>query len=125
MKASKRPAVLILSMEEGSAVLGALRHFGVQRLAEIAGEKEGKQYSSKADTKAFFKEILDEVKARRDGGVPLVVVGPGFTKEHFLRSAREASPEVVEGASVVGTGQAGMTGIDFARMDIHNQLFHG
>ncbi len=111
VKASKRPAVLILSMEEGNAVLGALRHFGVQRLAEISGEKEGKQYRSRADTAAFFREVLDEVKVRREGGLPLVVVGPGFTKEDFLRYGREKSPEAVEGAAIVGTGQAGMTGI--------------
>ena len=112
VKASGRPSVLILSIEEGSAVVAALRHFGVQRLAEISGvQGGGKQYRSSRDDGPFFAEVLDELSARREGGTPLVVLGPGFTKEEFMRYSREKRPETVEGAAVLGTGQAGMAGI--------------
>ena len=44
----------------------------------------------------------------------LVVVGPGFTKEHFLKHGKEKEPQLFGKCIVHGTGNSGMNGVQEA-----------
>jgi len=44
-------------------------------------------------------------------GEPLIVLGPGFTKEALAKRIREKLPDATSAVSVQSTGQAGMAGI--------------
>jgi len=42
---------------------------------------------------------------------PVVILGPGFTKEEFLNYLKSGSPEIFRESTLAATGQAGMAGI--------------
>lgn len=110
--ATSRPLVTLLAIEENEAVVAVLRQYGVQRMADIAGHVSGKRHApTKGEEEAFFDEVLLALRDYRPEGGPLLVLGPGFAKERFLAYARQKGPDLVKGAAVEGTGQAGMTGI--------------
>ncbi|HLE96137.1 MAG TPA: mRNA surveillance protein pelota [Candidatus Thermoplasmatota archaeon] len=111
--ASKRPLVLVLAIEENEAVVAALRSYGVQRLVDVSGHASGKRYGAgdRAGRESFFDEILLALRTNRPQGAPLLVVGPGFTREDFLAYAKEKEPATVAGSVVEPTGQAGMAGV--------------
>ena len=111
--ATQQPRVVFVAIEENEATVALLRQYGVSKVADILGHASGKQYASdsKAAREAFFDEVLTAVREARPENAPLLVVGPGFTKDAFLAHGRNRMPDVVKGAAVEPTGQAGMTGI--------------
>jgi protein pelota len=44
----------------------------------------------------------------------IVIIGPGFTKEHLVKYGREKEPGIFEKCIVHGTGEPGMNGIQEA-----------
>jgi len=112
---AKKPAVVFLSIEDDNAVIAVLRQCGIEMLAEIRGDISGKFYKQKSRGKtAYFQEIMDKLNTVTDENTPLVIVGPGFAKEEFLRFASQDDPELVKRSSLKATGQAGLTGINEA-----------
>lgn len=112
IKATAQPLVTFLAIEENEAVVAVLRQYGVQRMAEVFGHQSGKQYASgRAEEEAFFEEVAMALKDYRPEGAPLLVLGPGFAKERFLAYARGKAADVVRGAAIEATGQAGMAGV--------------
>jgi len=111
VKCANRPLMLVLALEDDSATLGVLHHYGIRVAAQIGGRSGGKQYKEANAGKDFFESVLDVLRHERQDGKPLVVIGPGFTKEEFVKFVRDREPELVKGAVIEGTGQAGTTGI--------------
>lgn len=110
--ATARPLVTFLAIEENEAVIGVLRQYGVQRMAEVFGHASGKQYvGAKGEEESFFDEALMALRDYRPPDAPLLVLGPGFAKERFMAYARQKAADLVKGAAIEATGQAGMTGI--------------
>ena len=110
--ATGKPLVALLAIEENEAVVAVLRQSGVQKMAEVFGHVSGKRHApTKGDEESFFDEVLLALRDYRPEGAPLLVLGPGFAKERFLAYARQKQPDLVKGAAVEATGQAGMTAI--------------
>lgn len=110
--ATGKPLVALLAMEDNEAVVAVLRQYGVQKMADVVGHVSGKRYApTKGEEDAFFDEILLALRDYRPEGAPLLVLGPGFAKERFLQYARGKQPDLVKGAALEATGQAGMAGI--------------
>lgn len=110
--ATARPLVCILSIEDNEATVALLRQYGVQKMADVLGHVSGKRHApAKGEEDAFFDEVLLALREDRPENAPLIVIGPGFAKERFVRYAREKQPALVKGAAVEGTGQAGMAGV--------------
>ena len=42
-------------------------------------------YESKETSQEYFGEILSVIKPVKTEEAPLVVIGPGFTREHFVK----------------------------------------
>lgn len=101
---SKRPEVVIATIEEGDAIIGALRQWGVEEVTSISSsygkESSGRDY--------FFSEVLSTLE-KMDFKY-LVVAGPGFTKEDFMDMIKRESPELAESAIVVDTSTIGTRG---------------
>ncbi|HVL49321.1 MAG TPA: mRNA surveillance protein pelota [Candidatus Thermoplasmatota archaeon] len=113
--ATEKPRVTFLAIEENEAVVAVLRQYGVQKMADIVGHQSGKRFASSGrDEEAFFDEILLALRDYRGESSPLMIVGPGFAKERFMDHARAKQPDLVKGAAVEGTGQAGMAGVQEA-----------
>jgi len=112
--AAKRPLVTILSIDDEEATIAVLRQYGVQLHANIRGPPGGKMYRTDASTEGYFGETLAALKRVRASDSPLVVVGPGFTRESFLEFVRQRDPAWIGQLVTEGTGQSGMVGVQEA-----------
>jgi protein pelota len=112
VEATKRPLVTFLSIEDGNALIAKLHHYGVREIAVIDHTISGKQYKATKNEKLeFYKEVLDALKEYKKPEEPLIVLGPGFAKEEFMKFGREREKDLFSQTQVEATGQAGMTGI--------------
>ncbi len=79
VKNAQKPRVYFLALEHGSATLAVLRSYGIQEIANV--RKRGDE------DEEFFGEVLHLLLENWDGKYPLVIVGPGFYKENFVKFA--------------------------------------
>jgi len=112
VEATKRPLVTFLAIEDGNALIAKLHHYGVREVVNLDHTIPGKQYKSTRNEKVeFYKEVLAALLEYKAEDEPLIVIGPGFAKEEFLKMGREKEPELFKNALVEATGQAGMTAV--------------
>ena len=113
VKQSKEPLVLFVSLDDDTATVAVLRQSGIQKITDVDSKRSGKMYEdqSKDTVKEYFGEVLSIVKNNMTKNTALVVVGPGFTREHFVEFAREKEPELFEKVHINPTGHAGMNGV--------------
>lgn len=112
VEATKRPLVTFLAIEDGCALIARLHHYGVEQVANIEHNIPGKQYKGTKGEKAeFFADVLSTIKSSVQDGSPIIILGPGFAKEEFVKYARPLEPGLLKQAHIEATGQAGMTGI--------------
>jgi len=114
VKLSYQPIVVFVSLDEDSATIAVLRQSGVQWIADIDSRRSGKMYESEDKSKEYYGEIASVIKNYKDKESPLVVVGPGFTKEHFIEYGKNKDKTLFEKCYSHGTGTAGMNGIQEA-----------
>ncbi|MEM0202762.1 MAG: mRNA surveillance protein pelota [Archaeoglobaceae archaeon] len=102
---SKRPEVVILTIEEGEAIAGVLREWGVEEIFE-----ERSSYSKDYDgtREDFFAHVLEKLKTLNFRF--LVIAGPGFAKRDFHEFIASKAPDLVEKAIVVDTSSIGTRG---------------
>ena len=99
------------SIDDDKATVAILRQSGVQWIADIDSKRSGKMYESKYSEHEFFGEIISIIRSKMEISKVLVIVGPGFTKDHFVKYGREKEPQLFEKSYVHGTGYSGMNGI--------------
>jgi protein pelota len=102
VKASVYGVIHILTIEEGEAELFRLRQYGPESVMTlVAGSGKG----AETDTRAgFFEHVLAQVN---DISGPLIISGPGFIKDDFIKFAKNRSSASVERAIVVDTRRTG------------------
>ncbi len=103
VEASKRPEVVILTIEEGEAVAGVLRQWGIEEVFEV---RKGYSKDVGDGRKEFFAEVAAKLESMEFKY--LVIAGPGFAKKDFYEFLRERNPEMV--AILVDTSSIGMRG---------------
>ncbi len=114
VKLRDEPVLTFVSLDEDMASIAVLRQSGVQWIADVNSKRSGKMYDSKDTQNEYFNEILGVVKNNVDKGTNLVVVGSGFTKEHFVKYGREKEPSLFNKCLIHGTSNAGMNGVQEA-----------
>ncbi|MCL7411904.1 MAG: mRNA surveillance protein pelota [Methanosarcinaceae archaeon] len=105
--AAKRPKVILVAIEEGDADIGFVRHYGIEIYSHIT-QSSGKGEGTLREV--FFKSILDQLKTAAAGSESIVVAGPGFTKEDFMKYLRTQEPEMAETMLIEDTSSIGMSG---------------
>lgn len=110
VEASERPTVVFVAIEDTEAVIAMAREYGFKEFATITRNPGGKMYDSKSNEEAFLDDIIDKVVPLVKGE-PLVILGPGFTKEALARRIREKHRDLPSEVVIISTGQAGMTGV--------------
>jgi protein pelota len=106
---SEKPNLFFVAIEDTDAVIAAVREYGLKEYATITRSPQGKMY----DTKPNEVEYIDDVVGKLSmvlHGEPLIILGPGFTKEALARRVKEKIPQATS-VTVISTGQAGMAGI--------------
>ncbi len=112
--AAKRPLVTILCIDDEEATIAVLRQYGVQLHAVIKGPSGGKMFRTDESRDQYFGETLASLKRARPEGSPLVIVGPGFIREHFIAFVRARESTWLSQFVTEGTGQSGMVGVQEA-----------
>jgi protein pelota len=102
VKASVYGVIHILTLEEGEAELFRLRQYGPESILTItAGSGKG----GESDTRTgFFEQVLIPLTSLSG---PLIIAGPGFIKDDFIKFAKTRSCPSVNGAVVVETRRIG------------------
>jgi len=114
VKESKQPIVTFVSLDEDCATVAVLHQSGVQWIADIDSKRSGKMYENISDPNQYYSEILSVVKTNMNENAGLIIVGPGFTREHFVKYGREKNPEFFKNCHVYATGHSGMNGVQEA-----------
>jgi len=114
VKQRNQAILTFVSLDEDTATIAILRQSGVQWIADIDSKRSGKMYESKDNVTEYFGEIISVVKTNTQNDTTIVIVGPGFTKEHFVKYAREKNPDIFKHTLVHGTGTSSMNGINEA-----------
>jgi protein pelota len=114
VKHSKQAIITFLSIDEDNATIAVLRQSGVQWITDISSNRSGKMFESKDTEKEYLGEALSVVKQNKTEDSFLVIVGPGFAKEHFVKFGKLKDPELFEKYVVHTTGNSGMNGINEA-----------
>ena len=113
VEASEKPTVLFVSIEDTEAVIAVAREYGFKEVATITRNPEGKMYESKANEYAFLDETINKL-LQIATVEPLVILGPGFTKEALVQRLRDKHPDLASEVILISTGQAGMAGVQEA-----------
>lgn len=114
VKLSKQAILTFVSLDDDNATIAVLRQSGVQWITDIDSKRSGKMYESKDTESEYFGEIISVVRTNKTKDSTLVIVGPGFTKEHFVKHGKEKEPQLFEKFIVHGTGDSGMNGVQEA-----------
>ena len=110
-KASFR--AVALNVETDTIVFAELRTFGLRELKTINRAGGGKRKGGEAQ-KSFFERGVEQLKEIYNSGETLIVLGPGFPKEDFIRKCKEKFPEMINKYQTDTVGQGGMNGINEA-----------
>ena len=110
ISSSEKASLFFVAIEDTDAVIAAVREYGMKEYATITRNPQGKMYDAKPNEEEFLNEVVGKL-ALVLHGEPLIVLGPGFTKEALAKRIREKLPEAASAVSVQSTGQAGMAGI--------------
>jgi len=106
-----QPMLVFVSLDEDTANVVILYQSGVQSVAEIDAHRSGKMYESKETTGEYYGEILSVVRSVIKPDSPLVVIGSGFAREHFMKFAKEKDPALFEQTLTHATANAGLNGV--------------
>jgi protein pelota len=102
VKASVFGVIHILTLEEGEAELFRLRQFGPESAITITS---GSGKGGETDTRSgFFDAVL---KSIADVSGPLIIAGPGFIKDDFVKYAKNKNSAPAGRAIVIETRRIG------------------
>jgi protein pelota len=103
--------LIFVSLDEDKATVAILRQSGIQFITDIESKRSGKMYESKENEHEYYGEILSVLKTYKKMESPLIVIGSGFTREHFVKYGKVRDLELFGNCISHGTGQSGMNGI--------------
>jgi protein pelota len=102
VKASVYGVIHILTIEEGEAELFRLRQYGPESVVTITmGSGKGAELDTR---QAFFLQVLGSLSGVTG---PVIIAGPGFVKDDFVKFARGQDSAVTGRAVVVETRRIG------------------
>ena len=106
-----QPMLVFVSLDDDAATIALLYQSGVQCVAEIDAHRSGKMYESKETTPEYYGEIFSVLKTVKKPDSPLVIIGPGFTREHLMKAGKEKEPQLFQDSITHATANAGMNGV--------------
>ena len=102
VKASVYGVIHILTIEEGEAELFRLRQYGPESVVTITmGSGKGAELDTR---QVFFAQVLGSLSGITG---PVIIAGPGFVKDDFMKFARGQDSAVTGRAVVVETRRIG------------------
>ncbi|KXB09626.1 hypothetical protein AKJ35_00525 [candidate division MSBL1 archaeon SCGC-AAA833F18] len=115
-KASKRPKVLLIAVDDESATFGLVRQYGLEELTRIESGTPGKFY--KADREAAESKFYDEICSTMENfmkhkKIPrAIIAGPGFTKKEVYSHLQEKNPDLAPKTHLGNASTGGKSGLN-------------
>ena len=109
-KAVDSPDVIIATIEDGEAVAGIVRQYGVDELFSVRyGSGKGDGGSNKT---VFFEDVLKHLKNSflALDAEAIIIAGPGFIKDDFLSFVKAKDRELATQVRIVPTSSIGVSG---------------
>ncbi len=111
-KAVASPDVIVVTIEDGEAVAGVVRQYGVDELFSMrcsSGKGMGRGDESKND---FFYDVLKQLKNSfvSLAAEAIIIAGPGFVKNDFFAFLKEKDTELATRARTEQTSSVGTAG---------------
>ncbi|MBN3037170.1 MAG: mRNA surveillance protein pelota [Candidatus Diapherotrites archaeon] len=107
--ASRRPKLIIAVMDDEGTELALLREFTIERKGSIRSGKSGKDYEQKSVEAEYFHRVAEALNAAECEKI--VLAGPGFTKESFMKFVKERLPGLAGKIIVEDIGSSGHAGV--------------
>ena len=107
VKESKRPRVIILTIEEGEAAIGIVRQFTVEEFSDVRGSLGKGEGNYRGE---FFDEVVKRLSGVGEKADAVVIAGPGFTKEDFFKVLKNRIPAIAEKSVLEDTTSIGIQG---------------
>jgi protein pelota len=109
--AAQKPLISLLSLDDDDATIAQLRQYGLREVATIHAPGHGKMFPTADGKQTYFEEILEKLRQSQLAET-LVVLGPGFAREEFIKFLNSKDPDIARKTRGYGTGHAGMQGIN-------------
>jgi protein pelota len=111
-KAVGSPDVIVLTIEEGEAVAGVVRQYGVDELFSIRYSSGKGMESGEGSKKDFFYAVLNQLKSSflSIAAEAIIIAGPGFVKNDFFSFLKEKDSELAKRARTEQASSIGMSG---------------
>lgn len=110
--ATEEPKVTIVAMDDDEATVAVLRQFGAREIGHVDRFGGGKQYETSGTGEAdYFGQVRRILATTAPEGCPVVVVGPGFTRETFMGFLEENPVDNVGNIVTDSASQSGMPGV--------------
>ena len=114
VKQSTQALVTFVALDEDTATIAILRQSGVQWITDIDSKRSGKMFESTDTEKQYLGEIISVLKNNVQDKSSIVIIGPGFGKEHLYSYLKQNNQELIQKTQVHATAHSGMTGIQEA-----------
>lgn len=102
--------VIVVTIEEGEAIAGIVRQYGVDELFSVRySSGKGMGDSSKKD---FFNDLFKHVKNsfQATNAEALIIAGPGFIKDDFFAFLKEQDAELAKRTRIEQASSIGVSG---------------
>ncbi len=106
VKASARPRVVIITIEDGEACIGTVRQYGVDEVATIKSST-GKEGDTAGE---LFGEVAHQLEWTSREAHAIIIAGPGFIKENFITFLKQSYPELAKKAVLEDISSIGISG---------------
>ncbi len=104
---NEQPKILLCVIDEREANLAEIKE-RMKTISDVYNKKAGKEHGS--DYKEFFREVFSILKSKSDVD-NIVVAGPGFAKEEFLKEVKKEDPELAKKIILESCSHTGSVGI--------------
>ncbi len=115
-KASERPTVLLIAVDDERASFGLVRQYGLEELGEVTSNVSGKMYDSDrgASEKEYLGEVCSTIKDYVDNKdiSSVIVAGPGIVKKKINSILKEKYSEIAENTHLGNTSNTGKSGLN-------------
>ncbi len=108
VEAARIPEIEIVTIEEGEAVIGYLRQYGVEEVAHIRRASSGKMEGVDI-RQEFYAEVAAHLK-HAEKVKTFVIAGPGFVKDEFVKYLKNNVKDVADKILVEETSSIGSSG---------------
>lgn len=106
-----QPMLVLVSLDEDAATIALLYQSGVQLVAEVDAHRSGKMYESRETSQEYYGEIFSVLRTVKKSDSPLVIIGPGFAREHLMKIGKEKQPTLFQQSITHATANSGINGV--------------